>query len=79
MQAPPQEPKVEVDGVDVIPLTKNVTLLRGTCSSRLKFEIEYGRKRGTTDNSYLVKVIAQRLCASTTRPLHIGSSVLVKL
>ena len=47
---------MDVDSVDILQITKNVTLLRGVCSKRLKYEIEYSRKRGTTDNSYILKV-----------------------
>lgn len=32
-------------------------MLRGTCrAERLKYEVEYGLKRGTSDNSYLSTV-----------------------
>jgi hypothetical protein len=31
-------------------------MLRGVCNERLKFAIEYGNKRGTTENTYVVKV-----------------------
>ena len=37
-------------------LTKTVTAMRGICNERLKIDVEYGLKRGTTDNSYLIKV-----------------------
>ena len=56
MQAPPQAPKVKTEGVEAVPLNDRVTMLRGVCNERLKFEIEYGLRRGTTDNSYIVKV-----------------------
>jgi hypothetical protein len=55
-EAPPKEEEVEVDGVDAVKVKGNITVLRGICSKRLKFDIEYSRKRGTTDNTYLVKV-----------------------
>ena len=42
--------------MDTLAVAKNVVLLRGVCSKRLKFDIEFSRKRGTTDNSYLLKV-----------------------
>ncbi|GFR44040.1 hypothetical protein Agub_g5200 [Astrephomene gubernaculifera] len=50
---PPTEPvEVEYDTFQVAP---NVQLLRGSCrAERLKYEVEYGLKRGTTDNSYLI-------------------------
>jgi hypothetical protein len=38
-------------------------MLRGVCNERLKFEIEYGLKRGTTDNSYIVRV---RICSNAS-------------
>ena len=56
LQKPPAEPEVQVDGVEALPVNEAITLLRGTCSTQLKFEIEYGMKRGTSDNSYLIKV-----------------------
>ena len=37
-------------------LTERVTLLRGICNDRFKFEVEYGLKRGTSDNCYVVRV-----------------------
>ena len=37
-------------------MTKTVTAMRGICNERLKIDVEYGLKRGTTDNSYLIKV-----------------------
>lgn len=39
-----------------MPLNDRVTVLRGVCNERLKFEVEYGLRRGTTDNSYVFKV-----------------------
>lgn len=52
----PKEEKIKVDEVQVTPVTKHVTAFRSICTQRLKFEIEYGLKRGTTDNSYLIQV-----------------------
>lgn len=57
-EQPPKDEDVEVDGVEVLELAKGVRVLRGICSKRLKFDIEFSRKRGTTDNCYLVKVSA---------------------
>ena len=45
-----------MDGVEALQVNEAITLLRGTCSTQLKFEIEYGMKRGTSDNSYVLKV-----------------------
>ena len=59
MQAPPKPAKVKVEGVQAVALTKNVTALRGICNERLKVDVEYNLKRGTTDNSYLIKVLAE--------------------
>ncbi|KXZ51271.1 hypothetical protein GPECTOR_13g758 [Gonium pectorale] len=53
----PAQPTVEQLDVDylVTPVAPNVRLLRATCrAERLKYEVEYGLKRGTTDNSYLI-------------------------
>lgn len=55
MQAPVEE-KVVTEGEQALALTKTVTLLRGICNNRLKFHIEYGLKRGTTENCYVIKV-----------------------
>jgi flavorubredoxin len=46
---------VKIEGVQVLPVVKGITCLRGVCTERLKYEIEYGLKRGTTDNSYLIE------------------------
>lgn len=45
-----------MDEVQVTPVTKHVTTFRSICTQRLKFEIEYGLKRGTTDNCYVIQV-----------------------
>ena len=51
---------MQVDGVEALPVNEVITLLRGTCSTQLKYEIEYGLKRGTSDNSYLLKARSLR-------------------
>lgn len=38
-------------------VARDVRVLRGVCSQRLKYEIEYNLKRGTTDNSYLISIV----------------------
>jgi len=55
-QAPPKEPPVKTEGVEVLSVSRAVVMLRGVCNERLKFAIEYGNKRGTTENTYVVKV-----------------------
>ena len=55
-EAPPKEEEVEVEGVHALKVSQGITVLRGICNNRLKFDIEYSRKRGTTDNTYLIKV-----------------------
>ena len=57
-----------MDGVDVLQLSSSTTLLRSVCSQRLKYEVDYGLKRGTTNNCYIVEVnppllLAQLQCA----------------
>ncbi|CAD7701125.1 unnamed protein product [Ostreobium quekettii] len=52
---PTEAPKVNVDNESVLEVTDNVFCVRGTCTERLKFEVQYGLKRGTADNSYLIK------------------------
>ena len=58
MQAPPKPAKVKIEGVQAVALTSTVTAMRGICNERLKVDVEYNLKRGTTDNSYLIKVLA---------------------
>ena len=58
MQAPPKPAKVKIEGVQAVALTNTVTAMRGICNERLKVDVEYNLKRGTTDNSYLIKVLA---------------------
>ena len=41
--------------VHVSSLADGVSIIRCVCQERLKFEVEYGMQRGTTDNSYVVK------------------------
>eukprot|EP00882_Tetradesmus_deserticola_P003043 GHRQ01003230.1.p1 GENE.GHRQ01003230.1~~GHRQ01003230.1.p1 ORF type:complete len:731 (+),score=313.16 GHRQ01003230.1:222-2414(+) len=51
----PPEPKVPIEGVVCLPVTKNIKCLRGVCNERLKYEVEYSLKKGTSENSYLLK------------------------
>ncbi|GBF88523.1 hypothetical protein Rsub_01238 [Raphidocelis subcapitata] len=53
---PPAAAPVATDGVTALEITPHVTLLRGSTRERLKYEIEYALKRGTTENTYLVAV-----------------------
>lgn len=53
---PPPEVKVDIEGVVVLPVTKGVKCLRGVCNERLKYEVEYSLKKGTSENSYLLQV-----------------------
>lgn len=62
LQAPRKPAKVTVEGVQAVALTKTVTAMRGICNERLKIDVEYGLKRGTTDNSYLIKVCSIKSC-----------------
>jgi flavorubredoxin len=61
LQAPPKAADVQVDGVHALKLSETVTLLGGICNDRFKFEVEYGLKRGTSDNCYVLRV----------RPTHV--------
>lgn len=54
----PDAVPIPTEGVVALPVTKDVTLLRGVCKERLKYEIEYALKRGTTENAYLINVPA---------------------
>lgn len=51
---PPPEPKVEIEGVVVLPVVSGIKCLRGVCNERLKYEVEYSLKKGTSENSYLL-------------------------
>jgi len=42
------------DQVFVNELVQDVSMVRCVCRERLKFEVEYGMQRGSTDNSYVV-------------------------
>lgn len=53
-ESAPAPPKQEAD-VRVQKITDDTIILRCCSLERLKFEIEYGLKRGTTDNSYIIK------------------------
>lgn len=53
---PPPEPKIEIEGVVVLPVTTGIKCLRGVCNERLKYEVEYSLKKGTSENSYLLSV-----------------------
>ncbi|KAF8073046.1 dfa6 [Scenedesmus sp. PABB004] len=53
-EAPP-EPVVPIEGVVCLPVTANIKCLRGVCNERLKYEVEYSLKRGTSENSYLIR------------------------
>lgn len=61
LQDLPKEEKIKVDEVQVTPVTQHVTAFRAICTQRLKFEIEYGLKRGTTDNCYLIQVCTPQM------------------
>lgn len=45
-----------MDGVHTLRLSEQTTLLRGVSNQRFKFEVEYGLKRGTSDNCYITRV-----------------------
>lgn len=78
---------MKTEGVEALPISKRVTLLRGVCNERLKNDIEYALKRGTTDNSYLIQVLpeygalfvlclfSQREPSSGLISLHLARSV----
>ena len=70
----PVDEVVVVDSVTSHPVVDGVHLIRGNCKSRLKYEIEYNLKRGTTDNSYVIKV--DSVPDSMINPCLLGSSAL---
>ena len=51
----PPEPVIETEGVTALPVAPGVTLLRGVCNERLKYEIEYAKRRDTTENAYVLQ------------------------
>jgi hypothetical protein len=51
----PPDIKVEVEDLTVVQVSRTVFCLRNTSADRVKYEIEFGLKRGSTDNSYLIK------------------------
>lgn len=50
---PPEDPPVYTD-IQAVQLDGNIKLFQCYCNSHLRYEAEYGRKRGTTTNAYLV-------------------------
>lgn len=54
-QAPPKAEVIQQRDVRVLELLDGTVAVRGNVKERFKFEVEYGKKRGTTDNSYIVK------------------------
>lgn len=40
----------------VLPVVAGIKCLRGVCNERLKYEVEYSLKKGTSENSYLLSV-----------------------
>lgn len=46
---------METEGVETVRLSQSIIMLRGVCNGRFKFAIEYGNKRGTTENTYVIK------------------------
>lgn len=52
----PPVDEVTIDSVTSHQVIPGLHLIRGTCTQRFKYEVEYNMKRGTTDNSYLLKV-----------------------
>jgi hypothetical protein len=69
---PPPEPKIPVEGVVCLPVTKGVKCLRGVCNERLKLEVEYSLKKGTSENSYLLSVsdVTPAAAAAAARGQH---------
>lgn len=58
ISSPPQSPPATEkrdSHVRVVNITNDTLSLRACSYDRLKFEVEYGLKKGTTDNSYIIK------------------------
>ncbi|KAF5831756.1 beta-lactamase-like protein, partial [Dunaliella salina] len=53
---PPAEAPAQVDAVRTYKLAPTVRNIKGSCQGKLRFEVEYMQKRGTSDNSYLITV-----------------------
>ena len=45
----------QMGSASVFEVSSELVAIRSSCLERLKFEVEYGRKRGTTENAYLLK------------------------
>ncbi|BBM97221.1 protein MpFLV1 [Marchantia polymorpha subsp. ruderalis] len=52
---PPAAPIKQESDVRISQVAKDTMTIRGRCMDRLKYEVEYGLKRGTTNNSYVIK------------------------
>lgn len=53
---PPAEAPAQIDAVRTYKLAPTVRNIKGSCQGKLRFEVEYMQKRGTSDNSYLITV-----------------------
>ncbi|GAX73888.1 hypothetical protein CEUSTIGMA_g1338.t1 [Chlamydomonas eustigma] len=47
--------EINIDSVSTHQVIPGVHQIRGNCSVRLKYEVEYALKRGTTDNAYMLQ------------------------
>ncbi|KAL3701994.1 hypothetical protein R1sor_020016 [Riccia sorocarpa] len=52
---PPSAPVKQETDVRVVQIAKDTITLRGRSIDRLKYEVEYGLKRGSTNNSYIIQ------------------------
>ncbi|KAG6548602.1 hypothetical protein Mapa_010091 [Marchantia paleacea] len=52
---PPAAPIKQETDVRISQVAKDTITIRGRSMDRLKYEVEYGLKRGTTNNSYVIK------------------------
>jgi hypothetical protein len=53
-----------------LPVVAGIKCLRGVCNERLKYEVEYSLKKGTSENSYLLSVsTATAAAAADLRPV----------
>lgn len=50
-----QDTSTDLGQANVLEVAQNIFLIKCSCTERLKFEVEYGLKRGTSENSFLIQ------------------------
>ncbi len=55
-QADQEIETIKVEPTTIHEVAPGLHVVRNSCCTRLKYEVEYGLKRGTTDNCYIFTV-----------------------